>query len=209
MAEFLGSDQPLFVIAPNDFGKELNPRSIEIMAADRLPLILNAQPKGPYRLCGYCLAGLVAFEVARMLVAAEEQVEMVGMIDSPTVNARRSVQLLLSAMRCAQPIAGSVVDRAVVRVSYICLQLDRPLNVLKSWLGKVFKWRTDDVPSSVIAMSHYAPRPISVPVIYYAAEFSPAAWRRISSDIETVQIPGDHGAVVRDPANLAKIRLSI
>ena len=61
---------------------------IEKIAADRLPLILNAQPKGPYRLYGYCLGGLVAFEVARLLVAAGEKVEMVGMIDSPTISAR-------------------------------------------------------------------------------------------------------------------------
>ena len=155
LASLLGSAQPLFVIAPHDLDAERIPRLIEDMAAERLPLILKIQPRGPYRLCGYCLAGLVAFEVARLLIAAGERVEMVGMIDSPTVSGRRSVQFLLSAMRCARPIASSVVDRAVVRVSYICLQLDRPLNVLKSWMGKVFRWRTDDVPSSVIAMAAF------------------------------------------------------
>ena len=88
LAKLLGSDQPLFVIAPHDLGEEPIPRSIEAIAADYLPLVMNAQPKGPYRLCGYCVGGVVAFEVARLLIAAGEKVKMVGMIDSPTVNAR-------------------------------------------------------------------------------------------------------------------------
>ena len=98
-----GSDQPLFVVAPHDLGDKPD------FAPDRRgscrPLTpgSNAQPEGPYRLSGYCLGGLVAFEVARLLVAAGEKVEMVGMIDSPTINGRRSVQLLLSATRRVAP----------------------------------------------------------------------------------------------------------
>lgn len=205
LAGLLGSDQPLFVIAPHDLGEKPIPRSIETIAADSLPLVLNAQPKGPYRLCGYCLGGIVAFEVARLLIAAGETVEMVGMIDSPTVNARRSVQLLLSAMRCARPIAGPVVDRAVKRTWYICSNLDRPVYFLKSWLGKVFRWHTDDRPSSVVAMTIYAPKPLAVPVIYFAAEYGSVAWRRICSVFDVIKIGGDHAEVVRDPTRLARI----
>ena len=106
LAKFLGPDQPLFVVAPHGTRGETIPRSIEAMAADRLPLIMNAQPEGPYRLGGKCLGGIVAFEVARMLVAAGKEVEMVVMLDPPTINARRSIQLLFSAMKWARPIAG-------------------------------------------------------------------------------------------------------
>jgi thioesterase domain-containing protein len=74
---------------------------------------MNAQPEGPYRLCGYCASGLVAFEVARMLIAAGKEVEMVGMIDPPTVNAHRSVQLLFSIVDRVRPVAGSLADHAI------------------------------------------------------------------------------------------------
>ena len=205
LAKALGSDQPLFVVAPHDLGQEPASLPIEAIAADRLPLILNAQPKGPYRLCGYCLGGLVAFEVARLLIAAGEKVEMVGMINSPTVSARPSVQLLLSAMRYARPIATSLVDRAMKRTWYICSQLDMPLHSLKSWSGNVFKWHSSERPSSIVAILTYSPKPLAVPVIYFAAEYGSAAWRRMSSDIETIKIEGDHAGVVRDPASLAKI----
>ena len=210
LASLLGRDQPLFVIAPHDVGQDPIPLSIEAIAADSLPSLLNAQPKGPYRLCGYCLGGIIAFEVARLLISAGKKVEVVGMIDSPTVSGRRSVQLLLSAMRRARPIAGPIVDRALRRTWYICSQLDRPLTVLPSWLGNVFTWHHDERPGSIVALSAYSPKPLAVPVIYFAAEYVSAAWQRISSDIDEIKMPVDeakdpHAEVVRNPASLAEI----
>ena len=114
LASLMGSDQPLFVVAPPGFDHEPIPRSIETMAADRLPLIRSLQPRGPYYLCGYCNGGIVAFEVARMLVAAGERVELVGMIDQPSVSARRSFQLFVSAMRHLQSVGGPLVDGIVI-----------------------------------------------------------------------------------------------
>ena len=83
--------------------------------ADRLPLIVNAQPQGPYRLCGYCSGGLVAFEVARMLIAAGfgKIVEIVVMVDFPTlVFAHRFVQTIFSMLDRVRPVSGPFVERA-------------------------------------------------------------------------------------------------
>lgn len=127
LANFLGEDQPLLVIAPHDLGQDPLLLPVEKVAADQLQLVLRAQPEGPYRLYGYCFGGLVAFEVARLLMAAGEKVEMVGMIDSPTISARRYVQLVLSAVRAARPIAGSAAtDRAATLVWHRLSKLDRP-----------------------------------------------------------------------------------
>ena len=110
LASLLGPDQPLWIVAPHGIDDETIPRSIEAMAFDILPLIMRAKPEAPYRLCGVCASGLVAFEVARMLIAAGKEVEMVGMVDPPTVNARRSVHLVFSAMNRARPVAGPLVE---------------------------------------------------------------------------------------------------
>jgi acyl-CoA synthetase (AMP-forming)/AMP-acid ligase II/thioesterase domain-containing protein/acyl carrier protein len=239
LANSLGADQPLFTIAPHDLGTEPVLLSIEEMAADSLSSILNAQPKGPYRLYGYCIGGLVAFEAARLLIAAGEKVEFVGMIDTPTISARRYVQLLLSAMRRTRPIAGSVIDRVVPVVFHKLSRLDRPwrfsiaqrtasiankvrrafgrhnsqiaaeppkMSTLReSRIGEIFRLQTDDWPTSVEAMCAYLPKPLEVPLIYFAADHSAAAWQRVSSNIVNIRLSGDHSDAVRDPANLATI----
>jgi oxalate---CoA ligase len=210
LAKFLGEDQPLYVVAPHDLGEEPNPLTITAIAADRLPLVRAAQPKGPYRLSGYCLGGLVAFEVARTLIAAGEKVEMVGMIDSPTVSARPSVQLLFSVLRHTRQImARPLAERIMKRVWYICSQVDRPMNSFKSWSENVFRWVHNERDGNMLAVLDYAPDPIAAPVLYFEAAYGPGAWRRMGSGIETIKLDGDHSEVVRDSANLNKIALHL
>src|SRR5690606_11725871 len=81
LARSLGAEQPIIAIAPHGMDDEPIPQSIEAMAADRLNAILEAQPRGPYRLGGHCVGGMVAFEAARLLMHAGHQVEFVAMID--------------------------------------------------------------------------------------------------------------------------------
>jgi acyl-CoA synthetase (AMP-forming)/AMP-acid ligase II/acyl carrier protein len=109
LANLLGPDQPVLIVHPHGLDGGHIPSSIEAMAADRLREILDAQPEGPYRLCGSCVGGIVAFEVARQLIAAGKKVDMVVMLDSPTFNAQRSVQLLLrilSIINRVRPFTG-------------------------------------------------------------------------------------------------------
>jgi acyl-CoA synthetase (AMP-forming)/AMP-acid ligase II/thioesterase domain-containing protein len=128
LAKALGSDQPLLVVSPHGTDEEPIPHSVEAMAADRLPLILKAQPEGPYRLSGKCLGGIVAFETARLLVAAGKKVEMVVMLDPPTINASRSMQWLLSIMKQARPLVGPGVEYATAWTWFRCAQLQRLFN---------------------------------------------------------------------------------
>ena len=125
LAKLLGPDQPLFVVAPHGIGNEPIPPSIEAMADERLPLIMNAQPEGPYRLGGKCLGGIVAFEIARKLITAGKQVEMVFMLDPPTINARKSVQLFFWILSRARPLLGSFGERAMAWTWYRFVQLQK------------------------------------------------------------------------------------
>jgi oxalate---CoA ligase len=224
LARLLGCDQPFFIIAPHGMGIEPIPRSIEAMAADRLPLILNARTEGPYRLCGSCVGGLVAFEVARLLVAAGQEVEMVIMIDPPLISARRSVRLLLSAITWARPLGSRLVDRAMAWTFLRCADLERFYNVtwVRRWTAikaRVKNLARANGDQSVeaspfeqfaverdatyeIAMSNYTPKPLAVRVIYFAIDYRGEAWRRISSDLEIIESPGSHREL--DYADIAK-----
>jgi len=125
LAGLLGPNQPLVVIAPHGLGNEPIPASLEAMAAGRLPSILEAQPEGPYRLGGYCIGGLVAFEVARLLIHAGKQVELVVMIDSPTANARPWVKAFFSTLASLRAAGGSRAEAAIARAWYNITRIEK------------------------------------------------------------------------------------
>ena len=228
LARLMGPDQPLIVIAPHGIGGECIPRSIETMAADRLPLIMNAQPQGPYRLAGWCIGGLIAFEAARLLIAAGKKVEMVAMIDSPTVNARRSVQTILSILGRPRPIGNPHVERAMAWIwshiaSFDNQSLPQRWSRIQTAARRVVTSRVRataraDGPEEsytirnvkerdrnlkyASAMSNYFPEPLAVRVIYFSAEYNAKAWLQISSDIEVIKLAGDHGSMTTDPTDL-------
>jgi len=165
LAKLIGAKQPIFVVAPHGTGGEPIPDSIEAMAADRLPLIMKAQPKGPYRLGGKCIGGIVAFEVARMLVAAGKEVEIVVLVDPPTINTRKAPQALFSIIKWAQPIAGPVAERAMAWTWFRSQQLQKFCNyswtkrrksIRRRWIllkeklaGLIGRGKVDVVPTEI------------------------------------------------------------
>jgi oxalate---CoA ligase len=222
LAKALGADQPLFAVIPHGLGNEPIPRSIEIMAAERLPSIIKAQPQGPYRLCGNCLGGIVAFETARLLIEAGNEVEMVCMIDPPTINSVRSTQVLLSTISRLRPLLGPVVDRAMAWTWHKCadIQKFRNLSWNRRWsalknrikgrdnqsaiaaMARRSKWSPEESPFGQFAdpsttrysaaMSNYLPKPLPVRVIYLSVDHGPGNWERISPNFEVVKLPGNH-----------------
>lgn len=82
LSRALGQDQPFYVLPPQD-GRTL-PASptIEEMAAQHLVALRAVRPHGPYVIGGFCVAGLVAYELAQQIRAAGEDVEMLLIIDA-------------------------------------------------------------------------------------------------------------------------------
>jgi amino acid adenylation domain-containing protein len=56
--------------------------SLEQIAADQIEAMRRVQPNGPYRLAGWSLGAIIAYEMAYQLVGADETVEFLGMIDA-------------------------------------------------------------------------------------------------------------------------------
>ncbi|QHY99225.1 Dimodular nonribosomal peptide synthase [Streptomyces sp. S4.7] len=56
------------------------PDSLADMAADYVRQIRTVQPEGPYRLAGWCIGGVIAFEIARQLERAGERVDLLCLI---------------------------------------------------------------------------------------------------------------------------------
>jgi amino acid adenylation domain-containing protein len=79
----LGPDQPFYGLRARDLirGEEAH-ADVETMAADYVEAVRAVRPSGPYRLGGWSLGGIVAFEMARQLRARGEAVETLVMFDT-------------------------------------------------------------------------------------------------------------------------------
>jgi amino acid adenylation domain-containing protein len=83
LARYLTEDQPLFAFHLQGLdGRSPCPRSVEGIAKYYIDALRVHQPRGPYYLCGASFGGVVAFEMARRLVAEGEEVRFLGLLDS-------------------------------------------------------------------------------------------------------------------------------
>ncbi|TMH58837.1 MAG: hypothetical protein E6H55_13695 [Betaproteobacteria bacterium] len=83
LARHLAADQPLYGLPARGIdGKAPPDTRIEAMAAHCIGGMKQVQPKGPYRIAGYCSGGSIAFEMARQLHARGETVEFLALCDS-------------------------------------------------------------------------------------------------------------------------------
>ncbi|HET9210755.1 MAG TPA: condensation domain-containing protein, partial [Thermoanaerobaculia bacterium] len=85
-ARELGTDQPLYGLQARPLeeqaGQDEAPRlTIEEMAAEYLDAMRSVQPAGPYLLAGYSFGGILAFEMARQLTLAEQEVALLAVLD--------------------------------------------------------------------------------------------------------------------------------
>jgi thioesterase domain-containing protein len=223
----LGVDQPILAIEPHGLYSENIPGSIEKMAIDRLKVILEKQSQGPYRLGGFCNGALVALEVARLLMAAGHTVEMLVLIDPPSVNARVLPREILSVIRFFSDRAATSVWRWMVRFEKLSIMswrqrwafLQTELSVrVRAWkeagndsralldpaitipseLPVAAHAASDIVRRYAAVMSRYQPKPLLVSAVFYAAAYDGRGWCRLLPDLEVVRVPAGHLECVTD-----------
>ncbi|MEU1335922.1 amino acid adenylation domain-containing protein [Streptomyces sp. NPDC005827] len=84
LVDVLDPDRPLYAFqAPEYAGPDVpRPESVEEIAALYLSEVRAVQPEGPYFLGGWCMGGMVSYEMARQLEAAGEEVGMLTIISA-------------------------------------------------------------------------------------------------------------------------------
>jgi thioesterase domain-containing protein len=80
LARSLGSDRPVYGLRVPDPEPPLE--RIEEMATAYVAAVREVAPAGPWHLAGWSMGGLVAFEMARQLRAAGQEVGLLALIDS-------------------------------------------------------------------------------------------------------------------------------
>jgi thioesterase domain-containing protein len=79
----LGAPDAVHVLVPRQRYGRLDPKAkIETLAAPLLADLRKRQPTGPYRLAGFSIGGLIAYDLARSLRELGESIEWLGLLDA-------------------------------------------------------------------------------------------------------------------------------
>src|SRR6202012_3180342 len=78
----LGSDQPIYGFQPRWTEGHRDYTSVEEAATEVLAELRRVPSTGRYLLAGHCVGGVIAMEMARQLVMENEEVGLLGLIDT-------------------------------------------------------------------------------------------------------------------------------
>jgi thioesterase domain-containing protein/acyl carrier protein len=91
LSEALGSDQPFYGLQAVGLDGGMQPLgTVEATAAANVAAIRAIQPRGPYRLIGHSYGGVVAFEMARLLLEQGDEVADLALLDAVAPNAMQA-----------------------------------------------------------------------------------------------------------------------
>jgi amino acid adenylation domain-containing protein len=225
LARHLGADQPVYGFQSSEEadGGQHSHTSVEEMATLYAAALRVAQPIGPYRLGGWSMGGVVAFEMARQLEAAGEQVALLALLDAHAPRAR-GPRTLLDEVELLSDFAqdmGLTLDALTVSpeellrraphelLPYV-LELVRAAGILPPdielrqlrRLYRIFK-------NNVTAARAYHPAAGDTRLTLFRADSSRVegskeepsmGWEKLTSAVvEVYDVPGDHFRMVRAP----------
>ena len=181
--------------------RPLPPFSVEALAGAYVDLIRDQQPHGPYRLGGFSIGGVLAYEVAQRLISAGEEVSLLVMLD------------------CAMPGRGWKRLKAGVIRRVRMIQRDgwahfthlyRQLRALNSSRGQP-GGRRNQVYAQ--AINQYQARASDMPVAFFQAagdtSTEPAyGWGRLASNMVVELVPGTHANILEMP-NATELALKL
>ncbi len=205
----LGEDQPFYSLDPYRFEGQPVLASLEEMAAAHIKSMRTVQPEGPYLLGGFCNGGLTAYEMARQLHAAGQEVALLVLMDSipPRLTAlyhlfnyvgrlfHISEEKRLNLFLRLQHTYRYARERTVEDFAYLKTidprvdSLFPPIETLRKEYPAMFIWSTAGYVST-----RY---PGKVTLLWDEAEPERMAWwnkwaKQKDSEVETHIIPGTH-----------------
>jgi amino acid adenylation domain-containing protein len=221
LAQHLGPRQPFYGLQSRGLEAEehLHDR-IEDMAADYLAQLRAVQKQGPYRLGGWSMGGLVAFEMARMLEAEGETVSLLALVDTRAPG---------SAAHAADPDEPGLLAAFVLHLGVAAGRIAHAREEIAALApGERLRWAweaarvADVIPAgldldrferlwtvfraNVNAAAAYRPEPCSSDALLVLSEArtAPAAeverWTALTTgNLRSMTVAGDHFGLVREP----------
>jgi thioesterase domain-containing protein len=226
LAQRLDPDQPVYALQSPGLAGGEHFATVPEMAARYLEAVRSVQPRGPYRLGGYCVGGTVAFEMARQLRAADEEIDSLLLFESPGPPSEspppldeaellasyartygKGAQVSSDELRALPPEAW--IDRVLERVretgsldaSFDAAQLHRRWEVMKRNTRAILPF----VPAGPLPLGAILFRAVDQPDAFRSQPF--LGWERwLEGPIEVVEVEGGHLDVFQEPAVTAVAR---
>jgi amino acid adenylation domain-containing protein len=214
LSKRVAADQPVYGLQAKGLdGIEEPSESVEDMAAHYVAAITAANPHGPYALAGYSYGGIVAFEMARQLMAAGKRVKFLGVFDTYAERSdyydpwlrkqlKRSALLikrllyslvvLKNSPREAIRLKMQSLRRATVeRLKYSPAEQYERINGHPHKLGLVnalaqrkFRLQPQDIAVHVFRSKER---------LYYVEDFTHLGWKEFAlAGVKTYDLPGNH-----------------
>jgi acyl-CoA synthetase (AMP-forming)/AMP-acid ligase II/thioesterase domain-containing protein/acyl carrier protein len=79
----MNREQPVYVFTTVGREQDRGPGHVRRAASESIDAMRRIQPNGPYRILGHCYGGVVAFEAARQLLDAGQEVASLLLLDTP------------------------------------------------------------------------------------------------------------------------------
>nr|QEO74431.1 condensation domain-containing protein [uncultured bacterium] len=187
LARELGESQPLYGLQTQ--GEPLH--SVEEMASAYLETVREVRPSGPYRLGGWSFGGVVAYEMARQLWEAGQEVDLLVLIDSRLANGGSEIpgdaELFPGLLRDLAGVLGTDLPPEIEPG-----ELRRLLEVYGNNLRAGAFYTARPYPGKVLVL-----QPSGRSAQDRAEDF--ARWSSFARAAELREVPGDHYTMFHSP----------
>ena len=215
LSQALGDDVRFYGVRNLDdaVGRISDP-TVENIAAGLVATMRDAHPQGPYIVGGYCIGGIFAYEVARQLRAAGEEVPLLIMIDAVNKSAFGHIARWASRWRAIRRMRATGADDRLKRivVNKIRSTLFRTpglgAKLQDQYTRRTYVRQFNDPRAQVSrrAYERYRPRPYDGRIVLYVSEENKIllatdelGWGRLAElGLDIVDLPVNHYEFMTD-----------
>ncbi|WP_147445812.1 non-ribosomal peptide synthetase, partial [Corallococcus aberystwythensis] len=202
--------------APGAEGGPVEPATLEALAERYIEQLREVQPTGPYQLAGWSVGGVIAFEMARQLTRAGQEVGTLVAIDAlPANDADRDVTeeeqaseaALLLALDSGMPEAEARERLVTQGVSGLLMHVQQSADLPAERSRERVQHMLQLFLRNARAHNQYRPQPLAGSLVLIEARERPAGlapfadvWRPlIQGALHTTVVPGSHDTVLTAP----------
>jgi thioesterase domain-containing protein len=225
LAQLCGGDRPFYGLQARGLFGDMAPHAtFEEAAADHIVELRTVQPHGPYLLGGFSGGGITAYEMARQLRAAGEEVALLVLLDTPLPSkgvVGRADRLRIQWQRLVRQGPGYLWQWARSRGVWEWRRLRRRLGLDDDAdaapAGAFHSQAIEAAFYRALAVYRVAPQPLATWLFRPALDrtydlgggrFANKArelvlpdngWTPFVADLKVVEVPGDHDSMVLEP----------